>query len=45
MLLSGKMPSNTFITESYLECIRENSENKIKIALDGYDNVSKVELE
>ena len=44
MLLSGKMPSNAFITDSYLECISENSENKIKNVLEDYDNVSKVEL-
>ena len=44
MQLSGKMPSNAFITDSYLECISENSENKIKNALEDYDNVSKVEL-
>ena len=44
MLLSGKMPPSIFITDSYLECINENLVNKIKNALDDYDNVSKVEL-
>ena len=44
MLLSVKMLSNAFITDSYLECISENSENKIKNALDDFDSVSKVEL-
>ena len=38
------MPSSIFITDSYLECINENLVNKIKNALDDYDNVSKVEL-
>ena len=44
MLLSEKLLSNTFITDSYLECISENSVNKMKNTLNDYDNVSKEEL-
>ena len=44
MLLSENLLSNTFITDSYLECISENSVNKMKNTLNDYDNVSKEEL-